>query len=110
MGLASEGAQLINSGLSTEVVVTILHSRAPSTRKLYTLKWRLFTLWCRDHLWDPVNCLESVVLEFLQGRFSAGLAPSTLKVYVAASGACHTPLGDVSWGNTLWLLVSFMAL
>ncbi len=30
VGLASEGAQLIDSGLSTEVVETILHSRAPS--------------------------------------------------------------------------------
>ncbi len=35
---ASEGAQLLDSGLSTEVVETILHSRAPSTRKLYALK------------------------------------------------------------------------
>ncbi len=42
VGLASEGAQLINSGLSTEVVETILHSRAPSTRKLYALKWKIF--------------------------------------------------------------------
>ncbi len=31
VGLASEGAQLIDSGLSTEVVETILHSRAPSS-------------------------------------------------------------------------------
>ena len=37
VGLASEGAQLIDFGLSTEVVETILHSRAPSTRKLYVL-------------------------------------------------------------------------
>ncbi len=29
VGLASEGGQLIDSGLSTEVVETILHSRAP---------------------------------------------------------------------------------
>ncbi len=43
VGLASEGGQLIDSGLSTEVVETILHSRAPSTRKLYALKWRVFT-------------------------------------------------------------------
>ncbi len=34
VGVASEGAQLIASGLSTEVVETILQSRAPSTRKL----------------------------------------------------------------------------
>jgi len=42
MNWASEGAQLIDSGLSIEVVETILHSRAPSTRKLYALKWKLF--------------------------------------------------------------------
>ncbi len=34
VGLTSEGAQLIDSSLSTEVVETILHSRAPSTSKL----------------------------------------------------------------------------
>ncbi len=39
VGLASEGAQLIDSGPSTEVVEAILHSRAPSTWKLYALKW-----------------------------------------------------------------------
>ncbi len=35
MGVAPEGAQLIASGLSTEVAETILQSRAPSIRKLY---------------------------------------------------------------------------
>lgn len=49
VGVALEGAQLIASGLSTEVVETILQSRAPSTRKLYALKWKLFTSWCGDH-------------------------------------------------------------
>ncbi len=84
VGLASEGAQLIDSGLSTEVVETILHSRAPSMRKLYALKWKVFTSWCSDHQLDPVNCPVVTVLEFLQDRFTAGLAPSTLKVYGAA--------------------------
>ncbi len=78
--LASEGAQLMNSGLSTKVVETILHTRAPSTRKLYALKWKFFTSWCSDHQLDPVNCPVGTVLEFLQDRFTAGLAPSTLKV------------------------------
>ncbi len=45
VGVAPERAQLIASGISTEVVETILQSRAPSTRKLYALKWRLFTSW-----------------------------------------------------------------
>ncbi len=41
MGVAPEGAQLIASGLSTEVAEIILQSRAPSIRKLYALKLRL---------------------------------------------------------------------
>ncbi|XDV38776.1 hypothetical protein PO909_008118 [Leuciscus waleckii] len=99
VGLASEGAQLIESGLSTEVVETILQSRAPSTRKLYALKWRVFTSWCSDRRLDPVHCPIGTVLEFLQERFTAGLTPSTLKVYVAAIGAYHIPLGGMSVGK-----------
>ncbi len=66
VGEAPEGAQLIASGLSTEVAETILQSRAPSMRKLYALKLRL--------------CPFGTVLEFSRARFSAGLAHSTLKV------------------------------
>ncbi|XDV35947.1 hypothetical protein PO909_005809 [Leuciscus waleckii] len=99
MGLASEGAQLIESGLSTEVVETILSSRAPATRKLYTLKWRVFTSWCHQHQRDPVNCSVNTVLEFLQYRFSSGSCPSTLKVYVAAIAALHAPVGSTSLGR-----------
>ncbi|KAL0147308.1 hypothetical protein M9458_057391, partial [Cirrhinus mrigala] len=43
VGVAPEGAHLVASGLSTEVVETILQSRAPSTRKLYAWKCRHFT-------------------------------------------------------------------
>ncbi len=64
--VATEGAQLIASVLSTEVVETILQSRAPSTRKLYALKWRLFTSWCGDRQLDPVNCPVGTVLELMQ--------------------------------------------
>ncbi len=41
VGVAPEGAQLIASGLSTEVTETVLQSRGPSMRKLYALKLRL---------------------------------------------------------------------
>ncbi len=99
VGFTSEGAQLIDSGLSTKVVETILHSRAPSTRKLYALKWKVFTSWCSDHQLDPVNCPVGTVLEFLQDRFTAGLAPSTLKVYVVAISAYYIPLGGMSLGK-----------
>ncbi len=99
VSLASEGAQLIDSGLSTEVVEIILHSRSPSMRKLYALKWKVFTSWCSDNMLDPVNFPVSTVLEFLQDRFTAGLAPSTLKVYVAAISAYHIALCGISLGK-----------
>ncbi|KAI2644160.1 hypothetical protein H4Q32_028378 [Labeo rohita] len=99
VGVAPEGAQLIDSGLSTEVVETILQSRAPSTRKLYALKWKLFTSWCGERQQDPANCPVGTVLEFLQARFSTGLAHSTLKVYVAAISAYHAPLGGIPVGK-----------
>lgn len=92
VGLASEGVQYLNAGLSAEVVETILSSRAPSTRRLYGLKWKVFHTWCGERRLDPVNCPVASVLEFLQDRFSAGLSPSTLKVYVAAVSAFHAPV------------------
>ncbi len=103
-GLGLWGAQLINSGLSTEVVETILHSRAPSTRKLYALNWKVFASWCSDHQLDPVNCPVGTVLEFLQDRFTAGLAPSTLKVYVAAIVLTTFLWVVCLWGMTPWYL------
>ncbi|KAL0200148.1 hypothetical protein M9458_003335, partial [Cirrhinus mrigala] len=90
---------LLASGLSTEVVETILHSRAPSMRKLYALKWKLFTSWCGDRQQDPVNCPVGTVLEFLQAHFSTGLSHSTLKVYMAAISAYHASLGGLSVGK-----------
>lgn len=55
MGLASERAQLIDSGHSAEVAENILHSRASSMRKQNTLKWALF-VWCGNRQQDPVYC------------------------------------------------------
>ncbi|KAL0159531.1 hypothetical protein M9458_043256, partial [Cirrhinus mrigala] len=89
---------LLSQG-GAEVVETILQSRAPSTRKLYALKWKLFTSWCGERQQDPANCPVGTVLEFLQARFSTGLAHSTLKVYVAAISAYHAPLGGMSVGR-----------
>ncbi len=99
VGVAPEGAQLIASGFPTEVVETILQSRAPSTRKLYALKWRVFTSWCGDCQLDPVHCPVGTVLEFLQARLSTGLAHSILNVYVAAISAHHASLGGQSVGK-----------
>ncbi|KAL0159107.1 hypothetical protein M9458_047183, partial [Cirrhinus mrigala] len=72
LGVASEGAHLLASGLSTEVVETIL-------QKLYALNKTQLTV-------------QSVQL-------SARLTHSTLKVYVAAIAAYHAPLGGLSVGK-----------
>lgn len=47
---------------------------------------------------DLVSCPVGAVLEFLQ-ELSAGLSPSTLKVYVAALAAYHVPLSGDSLGR-----------
>lgn len=73
-------------------------------RKLYALKWRVFTSWCGDHQWDPVNSPVGTVLEFMQGWFSPGLSPSTLKVYMAAIVAYHASLSGESLGRNLLVL------
>ncbi len=41
MDVTPKRAHLVVSGLSTEVVETIIQPRAPFTRKLYALKWNL---------------------------------------------------------------------
>ncbi len=96
-----EGAQLIASSLSTEVVETILQSRAPSTRKLCNAKWQLFTSWCHSHQLDPVECPIVSVLEFLQDRFDSGLSSSTPDVYMAAIVAHHSPVSYQSLERNL---------
>lgn len=91
MGQAPEEYQLIDYDLLAEVTETILNSSAPSTRKLYALKWQLFATLCEQHEVNPVNCLIGPVLEFHE-RLSAGLATATLNLYVATIPAIHMPL------------------
>ncbi len=73
--------------LSDGVRETINSARALSTRKLYSSKWRVFESWCSAHAVDPVNCPVGSVLDFLQDKFSAGAAATTLRVYIVAIAA-----------------------
>uniref|UniRef100_A0A9J8CR92 Uncharacterized protein n=1 Tax=Cyprinus carpio carpio TaxID=630221 RepID=A0A9J8CR92_CYPCA len=96
--LAPEGFKLRNTGLSPDVIDTILSARASSTRQSYASKWGVFDRWCVVHNEDPVNCHIASVLDFMQEKLSTGTCPATLKVYVAALSACHAliygmPLG-----------------
>lgn len=68
LGLAPEGCQLIDLGLSAEIVDRILSLRALSTRKMYVAKWQIFVSWYEVRQSDPVQCLVGTVLEFLKVR------------------------------------------
>ncbi|KAI2653489.1 ORF V: Enzymatic polyprotein [Labeo rohita] len=79
--------------LSPSVVNTLLQARAPSTRRLYDLKWRIFVNWCSSHGKDPRSCGINSVLSFLQEGLDRHLSASTLKVHVAAISANHDLVG-----------------
>ncbi len=81
-------------------------SAAPSTRRLYALKWGVFLKWCHQAHIDPY--LHRVgFLSFLQYRLDSGSLPSTLKVYVAAIAAFRSPQGGQSIGSNA-MVVSFL--
>ncbi|KAL0148432.1 hypothetical protein M9458_056242 [Cirrhinus mrigala] len=85
--------------LSPSVVNTLLQARAPSTRRLYDLKWRIFVNWCSSHGKDPRSCGIKSVLSFLQEGLDRYLSASTLKVHVAAISANHDLVGGRSVGK-----------
>ncbi|KAI2654607.1 ORF V: Enzymatic polyprotein [Labeo rohita] len=86
--------------LSPSVVNTLLQARAPSTRRLYDLKWRIFVNWCSSRGEDPRRCGVKSVLSFLQGGLDRHLSASTLKVHVAATSANHDLMGGQIGGET----------
>ncbi|XP_073687910.1 uncharacterized protein [Garra rufa] len=99
LGLAREGLNLNALGLPQEVINTIQSARAPSTRSLYDLKWRVFDDWCTRKGVIPFQCAVSEVLCFLQSLLNNGRAFSTIKVYLAAISACHVGFEGVSVGR-----------
>ncbi len=66
MGSTSLASQWEPSDLPEGVLNTISQARAPSTRRLYALKWSVFSAWCTTHGADPVLCGISLILSFLQ--------------------------------------------
>ncbi len=89
-------------GLSTfgcSVLNTISEARAPSTRRLYALKWSVFSTWCLNRGENPSTSELAVVLSFLQELLDKGRSHSTLKVFVAAIAAVHAPIAGQSLGR-----------
>ncbi len=88
-------------------VCKISQARAPSTRRLYALKWSVFTTWCTTRGADPALCDVLLILSFLQELLEKGRSPSTLKVYVAAIADSHAPIDGQSLGRNN-LVVRFL--
>ncbi len=105
--VAASGISEELSSLHSRVLDTLSEARAPSTRRLYALKWGVFVKWCCDVHIDPATCTVSDVLRFLQHKLDSGSLPSTLKVYVAAIASFRSPLGGQSIGRHA-LVVSFL--
>ncbi len=92
MGPACVAAQREPFDLPERVLNTMAEARAPSTRRLYALKWAIFSAWCQNRNVDPVTSDVSVVLSFLQKMQDKQRSSSTIKVYAAAIAAFHAPI------------------
>ncbi len=81
------------------VLNTMAEARGPSTRRLYALKWSIFSACCQDRDLDPVTSDVSVVVSFLQEMLDKQQSSSTIKVYPAAIAAFHAPIVGRSVGR-----------
>ncbi|CAM4284410.1 unnamed protein product [Leuciscus chuanchicus] len=96
------GHQRVPADLPSGVLNTITQARAPSTRRLYSSKWSVFSSWCTARGMSPPDCGVTEVLSFLQELLDKGRSPSTLKVYVVAIAAfSKTTLGQSIGRNDL---------
>ncbi len=106
VGTLHLAAQREPTGLPERVLNTISEARAPSTRRLYALKWSVFSTWCLNRGENPSTSELAVVLSFLQelsvGRqrqlscpFSEGSqeVESTSAPYCPYMGSAHCTEG-----------------
>lgn len=107
VGSTPLGSRWESADLPESVLNTISQARAPSTRRLYAIKWSIFSAWCATHGEDPTMCDIPVILSYLQELLNKGRSPSTLKVYVAAVAASHAPIAGQSVGRNN-LVVRFL--
>ncbi len=90
-------AQREPTGLPERVLNTISEARAPSTRRLYALKWSVFSAWCLNRGEKPSTSELAVVLSFRQELLDKGRSHSTLKVFSSSYSGLSCPYsGPVS--------------
>ncbi|XP_077689409.1 uncharacterized protein LOC144274446 [Eretmochelys imbricata] len=79
----------LESQCSLPVQQILLGSRKPSTRVAYMAKWKRFSCWCEPWQVRPCQAPVQAILEYLLHLKRRGLAPSSLRVYLAAISAFH---------------------
>ncbi len=99
MGPACVAARRKTFVLPERVLNNMAEAKAPSIRRLYALKWSIFSAWCQDSDLDLVTSDVSIVLSFLQRMLDKQRSSSTIKVYAAAIVAFHAPLLADWWAE-----------
>lgn len=69
-------------------------SRAASTRAKYEQHWTAFAAWCSEHGHRALPADPALVAVHLSDLASAGLAPQTLALRMAAIGHAHRKAGE----------------
>ncbi len=93
VGPAPLAARREPASFPESVLNTNSEATAPSTRRLYTLKWSVFSTWCLDRGENPSTSDLSVVLSFLQDRIALKLSGWLL--------ACFGP-GSTEYVSVIW--------
>ncbi|XP_068101601.1 uncharacterized protein [Hyperolius riggenbachi] len=81
-GLALERESLRLRGFSERVISTLVDCRKLTTRKIYCKIYRVFASWKKKK--GIKETTLPIILDFLQDGVDLGLAPSTLRVQIAA--------------------------
>ncbi len=89
---------------------TILEARAPSTPRLYALKWSVFSDWYSACNQDLISCDVSHVLIFLQGCWTRGTPLPRLRSMWQLSQQIILPRRAGLLAEISWLLSSLEAL
>ena len=88
------------TGLSKEVVDTLLASWAAATQKRYSGPWQAWVRWCSQRDFCPISASVAEVLTFLASLVSQGtLEYRTLPLYRSVILQAHDPVGSTQLGS-----------
>lgn len=92
----SNGLEHLALTFSEWVRETLLNSRKPSTRRSYQSKWFAFVKWLPPSYRTPEEAALPMVFDFLLLLVDGGLSHSSIRVYLSALSAFHTPVEGYS--------------